>query len=78
MSNQSDEKRVAKVLSAIPNNWLDPLLSGPKGIKVPADCDQIEKLLNGVRERVRVETKALLAIQHKALKPKKLAKGKRR
>src|SRR5579872_6368876 len=40
-------------LDAIPTNWCDPLLSGPGAIKIPAGCPDIEKLLLGVRERVR-------------------------
>lgn len=42
-----------RILDAIPTNWCDPLLTGPKAINFPAHCPDIERLLNGVRERVR-------------------------
>jgi hypothetical protein len=41
-----------KVLNSIPSTWLDPLLSGPGGIKIPAGCPDIERLLNNIRVRV--------------------------
>lgn len=44
---------LAAVAAALPDNWCDSLLTGPKGIQVPAGCPDIEKLLNGVRARVR-------------------------
>lgn len=42
-----------RVLDAIPDNWCDPLLTGPGAINIPAKCPDIERLLTGVRERVR-------------------------
>lgn len=69
MTNRSTDERVEKIVNAVPNNWLDPLLTGPTAIKVPAGCPDIERLLNAVRERVRKETKALLQRQHLALRP---------
>jgi hypothetical protein len=42
-----------RVMDAIPSNWCDPLLTGPEAINFPAKCPDIERLLNGVRERVR-------------------------
>jgi len=43
------------MLDAIPSNWLDPLLSGPKAVigMPPYSGPDIERLLNAVRERVR-------------------------
>jgi hypothetical protein len=44
-----------RVMGAIPTNWIDPLLSGPDGIgQPPYDCRDIEKLLRGVQDRVRL------------------------
>jgi hypothetical protein len=40
------------VSDAVPNSWLDDALTGPRGIKVPAVCPDIERLLNVVRARV--------------------------
>lgn len=36
----------------IPTNWLDPLLTGPKGITIPAGCPDIEKLLRSIKEAI--------------------------
>ncbi len=41
------------LIACIPTTWLDPLLSGDTSIKVPAGCPDIEKLLNGIRARMR-------------------------
>jgi hypothetical protein len=41
-----------KVIGAIPQNWLDPLLTGKDAISVPAKCRDIERLLNEVRARI--------------------------
>jgi hypothetical protein len=41
-----------KVLGAIPSSWLDPLLSGPQSITLPATGPQIEALLRAVHRRV--------------------------
>lgn len=49
------DNRLRKALrEAVPNSWLDPLLTGPKAVlgKPPYDCRDIERLLNAVRERV--------------------------
>ncbi len=42
------------LLDAVPNNWLDPLLTGPKAVigQPPYNCKDIERLLNAVRARV--------------------------
>lgn len=64
------DRQLKKVLSAVPNNWLDPLLTGPHAVigEPPYGDPDIERLMNAVRERVRKETKALLERQAKALK----------
>lgn len=45
-----------KILDAIPSNWCDPLLTGRDAVigKSPYDCQDIEKLLNGIRERIEI------------------------
>jgi len=42
----------SRVLDCIPSNWCDPLLTGPRGIAVPAGCPDIERLLNAIRAKV--------------------------
>jgi hypothetical protein len=43
----------ADILAAIPDNWLDPLLTGPTAvIRDPITPKQIEGLLNRIRENV--------------------------
>lgn len=42
------------ILKAIPSNWLDPLLSGPDAVIKPMSGVGIERLLNAIRERVRI------------------------
>lgn len=46
--------RLADVLAAIPDNWLDSLLTGSKAAigRYPYDGDDIERLLRAVRARV--------------------------
>lgn len=47
------DKRDMAILSAVPTNWCDSLLTGPDGIgQPPYDCRHIENLLNGVRARI--------------------------
>ncbi len=49
------DNRLRKALrDAVPSNWLDPLLTGPKAVigQPPYGCQDIERLLNAVRERV--------------------------
>ena len=45
------------LLDAIPSNWCDPLLTGPEaalhGKGGTWGCPDIERLLNGVRERLK-------------------------
>ena len=38
--------------SAVPNTWLDELLSGTKAVKVNNEDGGVEKLLNRVRDRI--------------------------
>lgn len=45
-------RRDIRVLNCVPTTWLDPLLTGPGAIKVPAGCPDIEKLLNNIRLRI--------------------------
>lgn len=57
----SFEKTVARVREEtareaedlLPTNWVDNLLSGDDGITIPADCPQIEKLIHGIKARLR-------------------------
>lgn len=49
---------IAKELAeVVPSNWCDPLLTGPsRALTRPAGswgCDDIERLLNGIRERIQ-------------------------
>lgn len=38
---------------AVPASWLDPILSGPKSVKLkPHGCPEIESLLGAVRSRI--------------------------
>mgnify|MGYP001613002486 CR=1 FL=1 len=48
-----------RILAAIPTNWCDPLLTGPKAVigKPPYDCRDIERLLNGIRARADAAAK---------------------
>ena len=41
-----------RVLNCIPRNWCDPLLTGPAGIRMPATCPDIERLLNNIRQQI--------------------------
>lgn len=41
------------VLAAIPDSWLDDLLTGPQAVvKIPAGCPEIQALLQGLKRRV--------------------------
>ena len=43
-----------EILGAIPNNWCDSLLTGPERVgDLPYDSPQVEKLLDGVRKRIK-------------------------
>lgn len=39
--------------ACVPSNWLDPLLTGPKKIAEFHSGQDVERLLNAVRERIR-------------------------
>lgn len=41
-------------IARVPTNWLDPLLTGPNAVisGPPFDCQDIERLLKAVKERV--------------------------
>lgn len=44
----------------VPTTWLDPLLSGPKGIGTgPWGERNVEKLLRGIQDRIRALTPVL-------------------
>ena len=49
------------ILDAIPTTWLDPLLTGPKNVlgHYPYDGQDIERLLNAIRQRVAKAVAAL-------------------
>ena len=52
---ETEQNRLRRaLLKAVPSNWLDPLLTGPKAVigQPPYDCKDIERLLNAVRARV--------------------------
>ena len=42
---------------AVPHSWLDPLLTGDKAVigSPPYDCQDIERLLNTIRERTETD-----------------------
>jgi hypothetical protein len=44
----------------VPHTWLDPLLTGPSAVigNPPYTCEDIERLLNAVKERVRQASKS--------------------
>ena len=46
--------KTKEAVDAVPSNWCDPLLTGPKAVigKPPYDCRDIERLLNAIRIRV--------------------------
>lgn len=46
------EMSVAYV-NLVPTNWCDPLLTGPKAVKLPLDQRGVEKLLRGIQDRIR-------------------------
>ena len=46
-------RALLSVEGLVPTNWCDSLLTGSNGIKIPADCPEIERLLHGVRDRIR-------------------------
>jgi hypothetical protein len=41
-----------QALDAIPNNWLDPLLTGDGKVIHKSTCPEIEALLKAVRARI--------------------------
>jgi hypothetical protein len=51
-----EQLRVAqeRIQNAIPENWLDPLLTGPDAVlrDPPWNCPDIERLLNAIRKRL--------------------------
>ena len=55
---------VERLVAVVPTNWCDSLLTGPKAVigKPPYGCPDIERLLNALRERLRTEAVAKLAI----------------
>ena len=48
------------VLDEIPDNWLDPLLTGPNAVigVPPYNCKDIERLLVALKERIRTRLAA--------------------
>lgn len=43
----------------VPTTWLDPLLTGPSAVigKPPYNCQDIERLLGAVAERIRAQAR---------------------
>lgn len=51
--DDADIELLRIVLSEMPTNWCDPLLTGPKGLgQGPWGCQQIERLLHAIKERM--------------------------
>jgi len=50
-----NKETLAVIADMVPSNWVDPLLTGPKAVigKPPYNCNDIENLLNGVRDRIK-------------------------
>lgn len=41
----------------VPMNWCDPLLTGPKAVKLPVGhARAVEALLRGIRDRIRAQS----------------------
>lgn len=42
------------ILDCVPNNWLDPVLSGENAVvgEAPYGCPDIERLLSAIRDRL--------------------------
>lgn len=55
------------LIDCVPNNWLDPLLTGPNKIigKEPFTCRDIENILNAIRKRMSVCAAARKAARKK-------------
>jgi hypothetical protein len=49
------EKQRRAIIDAVPDNWLDPLLTGPEAVigkQGPYTARDIENVLRAIRERV--------------------------
>ena len=55
-TNKTMTRAEQRALDTIPQNWCDPLLTGPRAVigKPPYDCRDIERLLLKVRADVQV------------------------
>ena len=51
------------ILGAVPTTWCDPLLTGEDGITVPADWTNIEKLLNGLKGRIKAIVEEAITVE---------------
>jgi hypothetical protein len=47
---------IEECAKAMPTNWCDSLLTGPKASKIPVDCHGVERLLRGIQDRIRALT----------------------
>jgi hypothetical protein len=61
-------ERVAKKILAVPTNWLDPLLTGPrailKGQPGTWGCPEVEDLLRAIKKRMDIEVQVILRKEH--------------
>lgn len=44
---------IEECAKAVPTNWCDSLLTGPKGERVPLSAGGVERLLRGIQDRIR-------------------------
>lgn len=44
---------ITAAAASLPDNWCDSLLTGPKGIPIPAGCPDVEKLIRGIGARIK-------------------------
>jgi len=51
VSGQEDMRKRSG--QSVPSNWVDSLLTGDGVPKLPYNCPEIERLLMGVRDRIR-------------------------
>jgi hypothetical protein len=52
-SDNARNLAIEECAKAVPSNWCDSLLTGPKASKILMDCRGVENLLHGVQDRIR-------------------------
>lgn len=50
--NEVRDLIIDECAKAVPTNWVDPLLTGPKAVKIPSDCRDVEYLLRSIQDRI--------------------------